>query len=604
MKSGTGKGAPDRDRAYWEAPRSALGRIETRIEEIGTAEQEPGLPTTRRERIGGTLWRRRRMVAGGATAAAILVAVLVLASPPAMHATPTQTAQPSSTGIAEGLVDATAPASADGTTITIADGTPQIWTANPYATLDLGPTDSPESDPSYAPIVAKGWPLVIDGGLDAYTDPMSGQVAVGSDGTTYIPGVPVLDSTGHARSAWLKLPGGDDATEMLLASDGTIYATDETDSNATDTMLYGYSTDGKLRSGWPVNVGESPTFARGPSGSVYVFSSVNSMLKVTVLAPTGKTTASWTIGSDQTGTCGDAIRADGTLFYAYSAVDDSTCSILVFSPTGTRLSASPVRAWDGLTMGPDGTVVAYGRDPEPYDSSAIARTRVAVVGTDGLPASGWPVNLEGNASAPAIGADGSIYVAQFGAGTASSRVVSFDKAGNIKIGWPAVVPVGYAPFSGEKASEPLPPVIGADGTVYVAVTNRDWMGSVLALDSSGAVLPGWPYVLPQAFSDFAAGGSEGPSNPGLVYAPSSSGPSRLYLGLEGEIVALAADGSVVPGWPFPEPNSADGLAFWVDFAATPDGGLVTVSEVDGQVNNNDTTKDVVVNLTPDGKVRH
>jgi len=43
-----------------------------------------------------------------------------------------------------------------------------------------------------------------------------------------------------------------------------------------------------MRAGWPINVGDLPTFEPGPSGNLYVFSVVNATTTVTVLTPAGK----------------------------------------------------------------------------------------------------------------------------------------------------------------------------------------------------------------------------------------------------------------------------------------------------------------------------
>ena len=78
VKSGRRKGGPDRDRAYWETPQSAIGRIQGRVVDIESDEPEPGLPTTRRQRISQTLWRRRAALTVGLAAIVVLVAVTVL----------------------------------------------------------------------------------------------------------------------------------------------------------------------------------------------------------------------------------------------------------------------------------------------------------------------------------------------------------------------------------------------------------------------------------------------------------------------------------------------------------------------------------------------
>lgn len=571
MKSGLGKGGPNRDRAYYEPPRSAIGRIEAHIEEIRGDEPEPAPPPTRRMALSRVVLRHRPALAAGLGAIAVLVAVVVMGPGLRSHQATQPTLGPAATPAEIALVtevptplpsvnDLTAPSPTLLPTPTLTPSpTPiLIWTAAPRWTPPPtpNPTPTPKPTPAPTPWMAKGWPVALPNGVlsvDSY-EYSSGDMVVGPDGTVYIPTIAALSSTGHSRSGWLRLPDGDYGTPVAFGTDGTIYATDY-DNSSTDTgSLYSFAADGKSHAGWPITVGTQATFEAGPSGSVYVFDDDGTSYTVTVLAPTGKTIATWTLGADATGTCGNVIRPDGTLLYAYSPDNSGTdCEVDVYGPTGNRLSKSPARGWDGLTMAPDGTVVAVGYDMEPYDSSVVAQTRVAVIGADGLPAAGWPIALQGKASAPSFGPDGTMYLALAGVGTSPSQVVAYDAAGAVKTGWPTDLPSGYGPFAGGEA-----PVIGNDGTVYEAATKSDWTGVVVAFDPSGKVLPGWPYVLPQAFSNFDGGSPSwgGPDmvNPGPMFAPSSSGGGLLYLALDGEAVALGHDGKVASGWPYMLPG--------------------------------------------------
>jgi len=579
VKSGRRKGGPDRDRAYWETPQSAIGRIQGRVVDIESDEPEPGLPTTRRQRISQTLWRRRAALTVGLAAIVVLVAVTVLvpgiSSHPGASPTPfpTQIAQvpggPSSLITPNGLATPTANDSLY----------PGSWVDSTLA--PIGPEETPTQTP--APVLAKGWPVTLGDAIDFTSGEM---LTVGPDGTVYIPGLPPVNSKGYTRDGWLRLPDGSYSMTVAFGSEGTIYVTpydagssdgSNQPGDAQSSSLYAFAPNGQMRAGWPINVGDLPTFEPGPSGNLYVFSVVNATTTVTVLTPAGKTAATWAVGSEDSDTCGDVIRSDGTLFYAYASSPGDDCSILVYSPTGSRLSTNPQRGWDGLTMAPDGTVIGVGYDMEPYNSAVVAQTRLAVMGTDGQPAAGWPIKIEGAVSKPSFGQDGTMYVAQIGLGTASSKVLALDQAGAVKTGWPVSLPLGYAPFSGDDTDTPLPPTIGNDGTVYVAATTSDWMGSVTAFDPSGAVVPGWPYALPQVFANFDGGGirGESPTNPGPMFVRSSSG-GLLYLALDGEAVALGPDGKVAAGWPYLLPGRDDDGDYWEQVVALPDGGLLVV----------------------------
>jgi hypothetical protein len=464
-------------------------------------------------------------------------------------------------------------------------GTPAPWDGQPEAT--------PEPEPTWA-WAAYGWPARVTV-EQTYDNPAT----VGPDGTVFLDYLPPLDQTGHARKGWLQLPDKSYSAPDAFGSDGTAFiAVDDTEDNLGNpvTRVYAFGTNGKLRAGWPVDVEDYSEIIPGPSGSLYVLEGQNSdELTVKVLSSAGKRTGSWSHSLPGT-QCGEALRPDGTLFIASApTATASDCSIWVYGPTGQLLSRAPVRGWDGIRMASNGTVVAWGYDLQPYSSSTIAQTRVAVIGTDGLPVSGWPVTFEGEVSAPAFGDDGTIYLTQLGIGTAPSKVLALDSSGAVKLGWPAALPVGYGPMV---MDHPLPPVPGDNGVVYVAAVDRNWLGYITAFDASGGVVPGWPYQLPQAFADFNEGGDDGAgivygpgagsakpaivipgagfSNPGPMFVRPPSGAGLLYLALDDRIVALDAGGQVAPGWPYLLTGQiANGT--WVDMDAAPDGGLVAVA---------------------------
>jgi hypothetical protein len=602
VKSGRGKGEPIRERPYWEPPQSSVGRIEAHIEEIGGDAPEPGPEPTLRHQLSQELWKRRAVVVVAACVVVALAALQINGPTPKPASTPAPV--PSGSQYVAELPSDSPPASQASIFVSkpyepVLVGTPQTWTFVPY------PTDTPDSTPQ--PIVAKGWPLAIDH-VDTRDGWNASDLVVGPNGSVYVSGAPALDSTGHQSKLSLLLPNGDYAEVQAFASDGTVYATDEPDSGPSSDgsvaaddqpMIYAFGADGKTEAGWPVAIGSAPLVQLGPAGSVFVLSDADSVTTARMLTSDGKTKASWTLGSDSD-SCDEVLRADGTFFYAYSTTDENTaCSIAVFSPTGAALTRSPERGWDSLSIAADGAVVAVGYDMEPYSATTVAQTRVAVIGDDGHPKAGWPVTLQGAASPPAFGADGTIYLSQAGLGTTPSQVTAYDYTGNLKAGWPVQLPVGYGPFTGDSSSStPQPPVVGDDGTVYAAATKNDWTGLVVAFDTGGNPVPGWPAALPQAFAAISGEGVSVPdTNPGPMFVTSPSGPGSLVLMLEGEIVALGRDGKIQAGWPYLIPDSSD-EANWLTWAATPDGGIVVVSEVDGT----DDTVDTIVRLTPTGTV--
>jgi hypothetical protein len=584
VKSGTPKGGPDRDRGYWEPPRAAIGRIEAHIEEIGGDESELGPPPTRRGRVRRTLQGHLPALVAGLGVIAVLVAVVVTGPSKRPQPTPSSTPTQLPSEIALATDEPTTPPSPSDppTSIPTIEPLPTpTWTPN-YAPP---PTDPPEPTPSPAP-AAKGWPVVLD--------PNSGRMVVGPDGTVYVSGGPGLTKAGHTRNGWLQLPDGSYEAPAAFGSDGTIYVVSQGADGSQSPMLFAFAANGKLRAGWPFDVPGVYDVEPGPSGTVYVFSDVNAIIGVTVFSPAGNGAASWTIGSDLATDCGHVIRPDGTLFYAHDLAGGPHCSVEVFSATGGRLSNNTVPIWDVLTMAPDGTVVALGYDAQPYNRSIVAQTRLAVLGTDGLPAAGWPVAFEGAVSRPTFGPDGSIYVAQAGVGTSASRVISLDAAGAVKAGWPVSLPVGFGPFS--NGSNPSSPEIGDDGTIYVAAINIDSTCTVTAFDPSGHILPGWPYTLPQTLADFSAGQAPESRVPGPMFVRSPSGRGLLYVALTGQMVALGHDGKVAAGWPYLLDASKNEQ--WTDWGAMPDGGVVAMFQMDGT----NVVEIVAIHLTPAGKL--
>jgi hypothetical protein len=136
-------------------------------------------------------------------------------------------------------------------------------------------------------------------------------------------------------------------------------------------------------------------------------------------------------------------------------------------------------------------------------------------------------------------------------------------------GWPVTLP-------GDGTSTP---VLGADGTLYVAVPDQGarepW--GIYAFDTSGHVRPGWPYRLPAA-------------EPSARLALGPDG--TLYVGLEQQIVALGPDGTPRPGWPVAVPSSLTGMVLAAD-------GTLYAESWSGSAAQGDT----LTALGPDGRAR-
>jgi hypothetical protein len=571
VKSSKAPAGQNRDRAYWEPPRAGIARLEGHVEEIAPGEQLPTPTTGRGGRLRSVLEDRRAQLGLGALCV-ILIAGLLTLGPLATSSSATPS--PSATEVPSVPVAAASPgesasASAEPSASPTYSPSPYVWymTPSPGANATLAPTPNP----NLLSFSTRGWPIELeDTGISSYDS------VVGPDGTLFVYGFPGFDKAGHARSGWLARDGSH-AQPYVFGTDGTTYAVEYSDDQTSFDVpdhLYAFDTSGKLRSGWPIEIASGATLDAGPSGSVYVFEYEDLSTTVTVYSPQAKKLASWSFG-DMGTDCGEVVKPDGSLYFEYSPSDSATdCAIRVFTATGTSTAAAPARGWNGIEMSPDGLVVAWGYDMQPYSTSIVARTRIAVIGTDGLPVAGWPVTIEGGASKPAFGADGTLYVTVLGLGTAPSRIMAIDATGTAVPGWPVALPAGYGPMI-DSDYHPLPPVPGDNGMVYAAAVDRDQMGYVTAFDATGATLPGWPYELPQAFGEFDDGGQIPLSNPGPLFVRPASASGLLYLILDDRVVALRADGTVAPGWPYVLPASyTDGR--WVTAAPMPDGGLMAI----------------------------
>lgn len=240
--------------------------------------------------------------------------------------------------------------------------------------------------------------------------------------------------------------------------------------------------------------------------------------------------------------------ADGTVYVA--ARDGERVLLHAFSRDGSlrdgwprQLPGDPggICAVPGFSVAEDGSVRTWGYEgiieEEGLGYSPLARRTIfSALGPDGRTLDGWPIGSTGTASGPLIGADGTLYYV-----SATGRVWAHDTRGEVKAGWPYLLP------------ELTRPYLTSDGRLFAVLSD-----SVVALTASGSLAPGWPYVLP------------GPRQPGCfaeydtdcfgVALPALAADGTLYVALEplsagsgSAIVALDAQGSNVPGWPYELP---------------------------------------------------
>ena len=321
---------------------------------------------------------------------------------------------------------------------------------------------------------------------------------------------------------------------------------------------------------------------------------------LTSIAADGSVRPGWPVAID--GYVSVLVADDGTVYASTETqtnpLDPATTRLDVqaLGPDGLALPGFPIRlavnSSVSTALAPDGTLfVWFNRQVDPNGISGVKSTTIEAIGKNGKLKAGWPRTINAPASLPAFGPDGTVYVTT-GSTWRGDRgsVLALAPNGRTAAGWPVQLPAGMHGIAASHANGAddiaQPPVIGPDGTVYVAITGSG-KASILALDASGRELPGWPYDPGSMTYD-----EWDPLSPPI---PGATG--LLYIVWNDEIVAIGPDGRVAPGWPQSLPLGAG--ADW--FAAMPDGGLLA-SGVAFDAAFNSTT--VFIRYLPDGMTAH
>jgi hypothetical protein len=477
------------------------------------------------------------------------------------------------------------------------DTAPTRSLAAPTAAPTVRPTPVPvvvAATPT--PVLAHGWPVDLPAGSGG--DPVK-LGPVGPDGTIYVTGAVPIDEHGNGRLDWLRLPDGTYLSPQFFGPDGSAYGyAFDVDGYAT---IWAFGPDGRARYAYSTNGGVVPAFGVSKAGLLYTLTPSPwanpvpaGVYRVVVLGLDGSPRAAWPAGEAWASTF--LLRPNGSVLVGQS--DAQGCGLHAYSPGGVDLTAEPDPCWGRMAVGPDGTVVGWSYEAVAGVGTAIVSTTIALLGTDGGPAPGWPKVIPGIASSPAFGEAGSIYVVVSRGPVASAVLERLDaSAAN---SW--TLPLGGEPLVAASPAAggqtvPEPPVVGG-GMVFVAESK-----DVAAFDVTGVAAPGWPYRLPAGWSiqtcttdGGASAQVDGAAAP-VAWSPDpatgpGSGEGRLYLALEDRVVALTSAGAVAPGWPY----AAGVSGCWYDPKATPDGGVAMLGL---QAGSQDL---VVLRLTIDGKL--
>jgi len=424
---------------------------------------------------------------------------------------------------------------------------------------DPNPVPSATSTPSGP----AAWPLTIESerGFEPEFAP---------DGTVYLlmggqdAQLVALDRGGHLMPGWPvgERPGSDFGS-LAVGIDGSAYI-EECAGATVGCVVHRLDATGQDLSGWPNEIPSDFACSNGgncaPSG-LYVGTDGTVFishwrevggLQVLAIDPSGRIKPGWPVAPGASGGrwwSNLELGSDGALFML-GVPDDgmqTEASITAFGPDARPRPGWPVAVPERsvYTLGPNGTVVVWSLIDDVGElCPAPRRTLFTVLGRDGQTLPGWPRGSTGHASGPVLDPDGTLYYI-----SATARVYAHDTSGEVKAGWPVLVP------GAGNGCGPQGPALASDGTIYVVGDE------IVALSADGQSRPGWPYRPTGSLTgpcfdsecfDYPGGVSFGPD--GTVYL-------IVYHGERGsvraEIVAIDQHGQVKPGWPYPLPFDAN-----------------------------------------------
>jgi len=317
--------------------------------------------------------------------------------------------------------------------------------------------------------------------------------------------------------------------------------------DGTECQLHLYDVAGREQPGWPRDLvgGCWPqNLAVGTDGVAWIACKIDDQqVLFGAVDVSGASVPGWPISAT-----GYPLRVevgrDGTVYLGtVNEAGDGILSIHAFGPDGHPRAGWPMalpRTAD-FAIAPDGTVVGWWYEGVKEEEDGLcsglqaARTKYTMIGPNGRTLPGrWPVTSIGNATAPVIGKDGSLFYT-----SATAKVWGHDRGGNIIDGWPYQLP--YA----------VPLELRPDGRLMFIV--EDGTGSdseVIVLTTAGRVASGWPYRTssslygPQCCLDCC----------GSYFPHALAADGTLYLApwdKDGaQVVALDQRGRVVTGWPY------------------------------------------------------
>jgi hypothetical protein len=240
------------------------------------------------------------------------------------------------------------------------------------------------------------------------------------------------------------------------------------------------------------------------------------------------------------------------------------------------------------------------------DTPAAAASELVALDDTGVQP-GFPVAIEGIASMAAFDGAGRVQLTVGSLADGTTRVLVLDQRGTAISAGSSVLTMATVEYSedtgGCVVTSPQAPRVARDGTSFVY---SELDTAVYALDSSQAIMPGWP-VEPGTPLVRARPGYESEHEAGYCPppVPPAVGPDgTLYLALEagnttvgGSLVAVGPDSRLRPGWPVE--LRRPGAEFW-SVVVGPDGTVYALAIEPGA---GDASSASILAIAPDSTVR-
>jgi hypothetical protein len=428
--------------------------------------------------------------------------------------------------------------------------------STPAGTATLLPVKASARDIGQAIRMAPG----PDGGLYVSIPTNDGQV------------VALLGANGQPRSGWpVRLRGVNNCDHLLPLDDDTwrddvgtvrvVCTVPPSDDGLASTVrrAFAFAPTGKALPGWPVDIDDAFT-AR----------TIGATLVMIVLPyegdapPDGAPTHAHIVSVDNTGKAVHGPNVDIPCGQCDWALSPEAIAFVTihrdWSPTNLAVVKTDVFAFDQTGMRPgwpitidgNGSAIAFDRAGLAYlvvGSPLAAPSRLVVINRDSringsedqsfASTSTWDGAGGETPGAPVVGGDGTAYIISTAGG--ATAAVGFENAGDRFLIYESPRPMqwtGYcAPPDTGCGYERTAPAVGPGKILYLlqGAAKESGGGRIIAVNSAGQVVPGWPVDLRRAGGMFWSvvanprGGAWA-----LAIEPENSGFSATVLGIAGD----------------------------------------------------------------------